>query len=254
MSKWELYDALIESIPSEARVEYCCRGTWQSYVETQEGAGLASLLLTGRTPYSEACLWDRWHSRSLRDLAALWRSWEPQEAALGTAALTAWHTGRQPSTPDRDPAGPPQRWDVFQLLRRRCQDKTVSVVGHFRGAECLRETAGRFLVFEREPREGDYPDTAEEFLLPGSDVVILTGMTLTNKTLPRLLELAQGAFVAVTGPSVPLAPLLFSFGVDALFSMTVRDTAACRQAVRSPEGRTFLACVEKTELWRDKTF
>ncbi len=254
MNKWELYDALIESIPLEARVEYCCRGTWQAYVEAPGGAGLASLLLSGRTPYLQARLWDSWHGRPLRDLAALCRSWEPQEAAIGTAALTAWHTGRHPVPAARETDAPPRRWDVFQLLRERCRGKTVSVVGHFRGAECLRETAGRFLVFEREPREGDYPDTAEEFLLPGSDVVILTGMTLTNKTLPRLLELARGAFVAVTGPSVPLAPVLFSFGADALFSMTVRDPAACRQAVGGPEGRGFLPFVEKTELWRDKTF
>lgn len=254
MNKWELYDALIESIPLEARVEYCCRGTWQAYVEAPGGAGLASLLLSGRTPYLQARLWDSWHGRPLRDLAALCRSWEPQEAAIGTAALTAWHTGRHPVPAARETDAPPRRWDVFQLLRERCRGKTVSVVGHFRGAECLRETAGRFLVFEREPREGDYPDTAEEFLLPGSDVVILTGMTLTNKTLPRLLELARGAFVAVTGPSVPLAPVLFSFGADALFSMTVRDPAACRQAVGGPEGRGFLPFVEKTELWRDGAF
>lgn len=179
------------------------------------GAGLASLLLSGRTPYLQARLWDRWHGRPLRDLAALCRSWEPQEAAIGTAALTAWHTGRHPVPAARETDAPPGVGTCSSCCGSAAGAKPCLWWG-ISGAlsACGRRPDGSSSL-SGSPGEGDYPDTAEEFLLPGSDVVILTGMTLTNKTLPRLLELARGAFVAVTGPSVPWRPVLFSFGADA---------------------------------------
>ena len=49
----ELYEALIEGIPAHARVRLACRGRWQAYVETEDGAGVSSLLIPGKQPYSK---------------------------------------------------------------------------------------------------------------------------------------------------------------------------------------------------------
>jgi uncharacterized protein len=47
--------------------------------------------------------------------------------------------------------------------------------------------------------------------------VAITGTSLTNHTLPHLLEICKpGAFVIMLGDTVPLSPVLFDYGVHAL--------------------------------------
>ena len=77
--------------------------------------------------------------------------------------------------------------------------------------------------------------------------MIITGSALINKTLPHLLELSQNALTILTGPSVPLCPELFDFGLDRIAGMAVTDRAAMHERVQkglrgSPygEGLPFL--------------
>ena len=91
----ELYEALIESIPAQVRVRAAIRGRWQSYAETEEGAGLASLLIPGKIPYTDTREYSRWIGRPLRDLAALIRGGEEEQSeAMGCAAINAWFNTR----------------------------------------------------------------------------------------------------------------------------------------------------------------
>jgi hypothetical protein len=56
------------------------------------------------------------------------------------------------------------------------------------------------------------------------DVVAITGMTLINHTLERMLSLCPPeAFVLVLGPSTPLSPVLFTWGVNSLSGSVVMD-------------------------------
>ena len=71
-------------------------------------------------------------------------------------------------------------------------------------------------ILEREPEGDDYLDSACEYLLPEQDFVFITGMTLTNKTLPRLLTLTEHAKTILVGPTSPITPLLFGYGVDSI--------------------------------------
>lgn len=72
------------------------------------------------------------------------------------------------------------------------------------------------VVLERRPLPGDYPDPASEYLLSDWEYVFITGTTIINKTLPRLLELCRGSKIILTGPSTPLTPALFRHGIDVL--------------------------------------
>jgi uncharacterized protein (DUF4213/DUF364 family) len=85
-------------------------------------------------------------------------------------------------------------------------------------------------VIEREPRPGCYPEEAAADLLPAAKQVLITGSTLTNGSLAGLLPIARHAFVALVGPSCPLNPLLFEFGIDAISGFVVCNTTALLNA------------------------
>jgi uncharacterized protein (DUF4213/DUF364 family) len=65
--------------------------------------------------------------------------------------------------------------------------KKVAVVGHFSLVEKQLGCKCSLSILEREPEGTDFLDSACEYILPEQDFVFITGMTLTNKTLPRLL-------------------------------------------------------------------
>jgi uncharacterized protein len=62
--------------------------------------------------------------------------------------------------------------------------------------------------------------------------VAITGMTLINGTFESLAALPRpGAFVVVLGPSTPLSPLLFDYGIDAISGAIIMDIPAALAAV-----------------------
>jgi uncharacterized protein (DUF4213/DUF364 family) len=122
--------------------------------------------------------------------------------------------------------------EAFCAWRDRIAGKKVAVIGHFFQ---LVETLGDVCdlsILEKRPDSGDYPDSACEFLLPLQDFVFATGVTLTNKTLPRLLQLAGKAGIILAGPSVPMAPLLFERGVRDLQGFVVTGPEICAAVIR----------------------
>ena len=84
------------------------------------------------------------------------------------------------------------------------------------------------------------------------DLVIITGSSLVNKTLPRLLALCEKAFTILTGPSVPLCPALLDYGIDRISGLIVTDREGLRRRVETGEhgspfvhGQPFTLCREK---------
>ena len=173
----ELYEAFISSLPAHLRVTMAVRGRYQAYVETEGGAGLASLPLPGKKPYGDAAVCTDWLGKPLRDLAAQLGSDDMSLSALGCAAVNAWFNRRESMEALGVTLYPPEidEGDVFRTLKPECAGKLVSTIGHFRGGEKLAGMR-ELRVFEKDPRPGDYPEWEEDRLLPGSDVVVITGM------------------------------------------------------------------------------
>jgi uncharacterized protein (DUF4213/DUF364 family) len=75
------------------------------------------------------------------------------------------------------------------------------------------------------PDQKKYFVPADEFrsVLPESDIVLITGQTLVNRTIDDLLSaVRQGAQVAVTGPSSGILPdVLFSNGVTMIGTLRI---------------------------------
>jgi uncharacterized protein (DUF4213/DUF364 family) len=74
------------------------------------------------------------------------------------------------------------------------------------------------------------PEAAD--LLPQADVVAITSSALINHSLDRLLGLAaSGALVTLLGPSTPLSPLLFDYGISILAGARVVDEEAALRTI-----------------------
>lgn len=150
--------------------------------------------------------------QKLTELSRLTSSENVFEQAIGYAAINAHHN----------------RFDLEGSNKNGLDliddhgERTV-VIGQFPG---LIKRVPNAAVIEREPRPGCYPEEAASELLPKAEQVLITASALTNGSLENLLALCQHAFVALVGPSCPMSPILFSFGVDAISGFVVRNSEA----------------------------
>ena len=218
-----LYDALCAGVTGGDTIEKTISGERWALAETASSSGIA-MFTAGSTI---GRLYSTLEGLSLEEAAQAVKSWNLEEASLGLAAANAFY-----NTAERIEAyGVGVPMDVFYTDGIDLRGKTVALIGHMHGPKGLRERAKAVYILERAPQEGDYPDSACDWILPQCDLVIITGSSLINKTLPHLLELSQDALTILTGPSVPLCPELLDFGLDRIAGMAVADRGAIRERV-----------------------
>lgn len=234
---WELYDALIAGIPKEAIVRQFLSGENWSAVETAASTGVAMTVSgTSRPPMHP----ESFQGEPLKKMAECLKSWNYSEASLGLAAVNAWYNSpHHAKSLDLITGETQMERDAFLTYQEEVAGKKVAVIGHFPYLETRFQPICSLSILERAPQAGDFPDSACEFLLPEQDYVFITGVTLVNKTLPRLLQLSERAKVVLVGPSVPLAPALFDFGVSALESFVVDSPEECAQSIRKCMGTSI---------------
>jgi uncharacterized protein (DUF4213/DUF364 family) len=243
-----LYEALVAAIPIEPVVGRYLVGQGWTVVESRwagagrwpdddpgaggrltgkSGGGMGLAMAFPRPPGTGQELRASLAGRPLRDVAEGLRSWDLSVAAIGMAAVNAHYNQRDrlEELLGRGLTGPVCE-PVFVTMADEVAGRKVAVVGHFPGLERLAARC-ELTVLEREPQPGDLPDPAAEYLLPEQDYVFITGTTVINKTLPRLLQLCAGARVVLVGPSVPFTTALFDLGVDVLAGSVVVDPQGC---------------------------
>ncbi len=241
---WKFYNHLIGAIPEDILVTGCCLGTHWSYVETECGMGVGYTASGGgwRTYTGEL------RGLKLREVAELSKSWNFYEASLGVAALNAWYAqkdkvdalGALYDPGGKDSEDGANKSDIFEVYRDRLAGKKVTIIGHFPHVERTGEVAAELIVLERNcTSKMDTPDPACEYLLPSQDFVFMTGVTIINKTAPRLFDLAKSATTIMVGPSVVPSPFLFQWGVDVLAGSIVVDPEKTRALVEQGAGMMF---------------
>ncbi|AEF85808.1 conserved hypothetical protein [Treponema primitia ZAS-2] len=236
---WALYDCLIAAIPPEHKADEAISGEHWSYVRSGDRVGLAMNL--GHLSNNETrprTLPDSCRGMALRDLATAAKSWNIAEASLGVAAINAYWNS--PEHKKVRSALAEEDMSAFEAWKGRVAGKKVAVVGHFMHLERILGPVCELSILEKRPGPGDYPDSACEFIIPFQDFVFATGVTLVNKTLPRLLELSRRQGMILTGPTTPLSPLLFDFGVRDLQGLVLTDPDLCRDVITGKrEGTIF---------------
>ncbi len=151
--------------------------------------------------------------RSALELAEYARSSNPVEAGIGLAAINSLIA----------PQG--ETLNAIDFLIEQGRGKKIAMVGRFPRAAAVEQAAGELWVLEKDPRPGDFPESEAPGIIPRADIVAITGATLANGSLQRLLELARG-YTVVFGPSTPLSPVLFDWGVDLIGGTRVTDPEA----------------------------
>ncbi len=215
LASQDLYETLAAGVSGIA--ERVIIGLNWTLVVGQEGAGMAQTPARGTAGCRSLPRPGTYGGQPLGQLVALWQSDNPFEHTIAVAAANA-HWNRYDIV-----AGAKNGLDLIENHGER----TV-VIGRFPG---LTQRYPGIAVVEREPRPGEYPESALPDLLPRAEFVAITSSTIVNGSLPGILNLCHDAFVLMIGPSTPLAPVLFDLGVDALSGFVARDVNALAKAV-----------------------
>jgi uncharacterized protein (DUF4213/DUF364 family) len=195
-------------------------GPFWTVVWTERGAGLASTQRDAHTPHGHSLI--RWAGdlmeHSARQLAELLQSKSPMEAALGMAAANALLEVDEATLTDRN---------ASEEIIQRGEGKRVVVVGHFPFIPRVRRAVGHLDVLEIDPGPEELHTATASEVMPQADVVAITGTSLVNKTFDSLIKHCRpDAFVLMLGPTSPLSPILFDYGVDLIAGTRVVDPAA----------------------------
>ncbi|MEQ2956545.1 Rossmann-like domain-containing protein [Slackia piriformis] len=256
---WKFYNHLIGKMPDDIYVRDYCLGTHWTYMEADCGMGVSFTCKGGGKRTHKFDL----RGRRLKEVAELAKSWNFEEASLGVAALNAWYArpelldplGAAYDEPIELPDGSIRKIDAFEMYRPRIsahENACVTVVGHFPNVNRISEYA-QLTVLERNCTSAlDTPDPACEYVVPASDYTFITGVTIINKTAPRLLELAKNGTTVFVGPSVVISPFLFDWDVETLAGSVVADPEKVRFAVKSGSGQLFGEALQMCTVTRPK--
>ncbi|KAF0108111.1 MAG: hypothetical protein FD146_1125 [Anaerolineaceae bacterium] len=119
-----------------------------------------------------------------------------------------------------------------EVIAHHGAGKNVAVVGHFPFVTRLRPRVGNLWVLEQNPREGDLPAGSAPEIIPQADVLAITAMTLLNRTFDGLMSLRRpDTLTLLIGPTTPLSPVLFDFGVNIISGAVVDDIDATLRGV-----------------------
>lgn len=238
-----LYDAILDAMGADADEITLSRAHTGARWAMAEADGRLGLAMAESMESVPPIYPNGLEGQSLREAARGIKSWNLREAAQSLAAINAYF-----NTPSRmESLGCEEPYENYCTGGMRFDGMRIGVIGHMHLTPEIRAQAGQIYTFEREPQEGDYPDSAAEALLPTCEAVFISGSTLANKTLPRLLELCESAATILVGPSVPMCGALRDFGITRLSGLVVTAHEEMRARVISgargnpySTGRSFL--------------
>jgi uncharacterized protein (DUF4213/DUF364 family) len=228
-----LIDDLLDALPNGRICDVRIGLHWTAVVAEVDGirrCGLASTLIDSHAHgVADVPQAGQLETFSALDLARFAQSDRSIMASVGVATINALLPPQPASWTDEN---------AEEMLARHGANRVIALVGHFPFIPRLRPQVGALFVLERNPHEGDVPETAAAEILPRADVVAITGLTLINHTLEDLLKLCPAhAFVLVLGPSTPLSPILFEHGVHILCGSVVTGVAPVLKAIQ--QGANF---------------
>lgn len=151
------------------------------------------------------------------ELAEYARSWNLIEASIGVAALNSMINVKGK-----------KGINALDLVLEMAENKKVTMVGKFPRIDEIKKLAKELWILEInpnliDPKSNIISESALEYTVPDSDIVIVTGSTLINKTMERILELCKqaDAYTIVMGPSTPMCDVLFDYGADMLAGIEI---------------------------------
>ena len=157
------------------------------------------------------------NEKSTLELVEYARSWNFVEASIGVAALNSMVKVKGKTGVN-----------ALDLIIEMGENKRITMIGKFPRIEEIKSIAKKLWVLEMnpnllDPKNGIISESALEYVIPDSDIVIVTGSTLINKTMERILELCRlaDAYTIIMGPSTTMSDVLFDYGADMLAGVEI---------------------------------
>lgn len=247
-----IFDVIAGHVPDDARIEEVCIGIFWTFVRTQYGAAISAtahrwledppgILIPGAGSLVGMCV---------KDLAELYDASSLTARSLANAAVSA-------SFSACDMTGIRHEDKAQHLLESLClassEHKHIALIGHFHFADALRELGHKLDVYELENRCGpdDIPNTQIPERLPEADIVVMTSSTLITHATEDILACCRSdAFRMIVGPTVPLHPVLWDFGFDAVCGNVVTDPEQVIRAAREGGNHQQLTGCKKINFLR----
>jgi uncharacterized protein (DUF4213/DUF364 family) len=226
----QILQDIMTRLQADAPVKEVRRGLFWTAVVSRH-CGLASTMMRELCPdeNKENANFRPPSEMTAMELARLSLSDDMSEASLGLAAINSLINTSQPEAIEMN-AG--------DLLMEYGKGKNISIIGHFPFTDDLIKIAKNLWVIERQQRPGDYPEGDGEIYLPQSDIIAISSTTLINHTLTAILALCPpGSLKILLGPTTPMTPALFDYGIDIISGSLVTDTLTALQYIS--EGANF---------------
>lgn len=209
----DIYEDLILSVREDfdTKIEKLCVGIrWIAVLTKKVGISVTYDNNKNQTGLEDAGNFD---NKKAIELLEFLKTYDTLKVGIGLATLNSL-------------IKPPKEYElinIFDYLVEKAKDKRVVFIGHFEDIKKLQGVTKEIIIIERKPKEGDFLDTFQEYLIPKGDIIAITGSTFVNKSIKRILELSKGKYVIVFGPSTPLSPILFDYGVDMIGGIVSKD-------------------------------
>ena len=223
-----MYSSIINSLRDFPLKSIQIGINWTTVVVEKDGlqqCGLASTVSGSHDHGSEPTIPDPGHleKNSALELTSWINSGIPLRRSIGCAAINALLPLDSSKWVDQN---------AETAIQTHGRGKKVVLIGHFPFVEKLKNELGELTVLDLNPSGEDLPASAAPEVLPEADLVAITGMTFINHTLPELLDLCKPeAFILMLGPSTPLSPILYDFGVNLLAGAVVENIPAVLTAI-----------------------
>ena len=203
---------LVDSIESY-QVKQVFIGVFDTLVWSQN-LGFASTLREEEKPHQGIKEAGNLIYKSARELSQYVFSDNLLEASLGMAAInSALPVNREKF----------KFINAQELFLEKGKGKTVGVIGHFPFVEKIGNEFKKMYVFEKHPKLNDLHEKDIADYLPQTEVVAITSTTLTNHTFENIMKFINiESYVIMLGPTTPVSPILFHYGVDAVSGLLVR--------------------------------
>lgn len=229
-----IFDVLLGHVPDDALIEDVVVGIFWTFVRTQYGAAISASAHRwmedppgALIPYAGDLVGMR-----IKEVANLYDSPSLTARALANAAVSASFAVEQMT-------GHRFEGKAQHLLESLCASAScrqrIALIGHFHFADALRELGHELDIYELEHRcePGDIAHTHIPERLPTADIVVMTSSTMvTHSTEEILANCRKDAYKMIVGPTVPLHPALWSFGVNAICGNIINDPEQVSRAAR----------------------
>jgi len=237
----ELLKRLINEVPN-IPVEEVIIGVFSTLIKAGKYEGLASTLHYER-PHHKVRNSGSLEKLSLRELAEFSLSDNLIEASVGMAAINAVAAFTKNNY---------RKVNAKDIILEKGKGKNVGVIGHFPFLVELKNEFNKLQIFEKQPQGNDLSENEIPRYLPNADVVALTATSITNHTFDNIMKFTSSkSYIVMLGPSTPLSPILFDFGIDVISGTIVKNYTIFRKNViqatptRFMEGKEFVTIFKK---------